>query len=74
MEAATTDQIFPMIKHNLGVGFYPEVLAEEPISRGEIVQIRLAEAVPVRKVCLVYDRTRPQSVAVKKLIAILSRS
>lgn len=73
MEAATTDQIFPMIKHNLGVGFYPEVLAEEPISRGEIVQIRLAEAVPVRKVCLVYDRTRPQSVAVKKLIAILSR-
>lgn len=74
MEAATTDQIFPMIKHNLGIGFYPEVLAEEPISRGEIVQIRLAEAVPVRKVCLVYDRTRPQSVAVKKLIAILSRS
>ncbi len=72
LEAATTDQIFPMIQHNLGIGFYPENLALDPIRRGEIVQIQLVEDVPTRSVCLVYDKTRPQSIAVKKLISILS--
>ena len=31
MEVATTDQIIPMITHNLGIGFYPEDLATELI-------------------------------------------
>ena len=34
MEAATTDQILPMITHNLGIGFYPEELAAEPPASG----------------------------------------
>lgn len=33
IEAATADQILPMIRHNLGIGFYPEALAEEAIKR-----------------------------------------
>ena len=27
MEAATMDQVLPMVQHNLGIGFYPEPMA-----------------------------------------------
>lgn len=67
MEAATTDQILPMVKHNLGLGFYPEELAAEALSRGEITQIPLVEPIPERQVCLIRDTNRPQSIAAKKL-------
>ena len=67
MEAATTDQILPMIQHNLGLGFYPEELAAEAIARGEVVPIRLTEPIPERNVCLIWDATQPQSIAAQKL-------
>lgn len=67
MEAATTDQILPMIQHNLGLGFYPEELAAEAIARGEVVPIRLTEPIPERNVCLIWDTTQPQSIASQKL-------
>ena len=72
MEAATTDQILPMIQHNLGIGFYPENLAAESIARGEVLPLRLVEPVPERQVCLVRDRQRPRSIAVRKLIDTLT--
>ncbi|MEI3359510.1 MAG: hypothetical protein V8R41_11620 [Dorea formicigenerans] len=28
METATTDQMLPLIIHNLGIGFYPKKMAE----------------------------------------------
>ena len=65
MEAATTDQILPMVKHNLGLGFYPEELAAEALSRGEITQIPLVEPIPERQVCLIRNTNRPQSIAAK---------
>ena len=34
VEAATMDQILPMIEHGLGVGFYPEQLVAPRIARG----------------------------------------
>ena len=67
MEASTTDQILPMIQHNLGIGFYPEELAADHIKRGEILPIRLAQPVPEREVCLIWDNTHPQSIAAQKL-------
>ena len=53
MEVATTDQIFPMVQHNLGIGFFPEELAAEHIAQGKIVQIRNVK--------------RPQSIAARSL-------
>ncbi|MFR3423707.1 MAG: hypothetical protein ACLTTO_09085 [Lachnospiraceae bacterium] len=44
IEAATADQILPMIRHNLGIGFYPEALAKEAIKKGEVVQLHLTPA------------------------------
>jgi len=71
MEAATTDQILPMIQHNLGIGFYPEALAQESIARGEVVPIQLVEPIPEREVCLLWDTTHSQSIAAQKLKASL---
>lgn len=67
MEAATTDQILPMIQHNLGLGFYPEELAAESIEREQVVPIQLKEPLPERDVCLVWDTRHPQSIAAQKL-------
>lgn len=71
MEAATTDQILPMIQYNLGIGFYPEALATDPLARGEVIHIPLIEPVPERGTYLVRDSSRPQSIAVRKVIEAL---
>lgn len=72
MEAATMDQVLPMIQHNLGIGFYPEPMAASSIVNGKVSQIRLVEPVPERSVSLIEDTTRPQSVAMKALKKLLS--
>ena len=70
-EAATTDQILPLVKAELGLAFIPQPMAEQAIRRHEIVQICLNEEIPRRDICMVYDVKRPMSVAAKKLIKIL---
>ena len=71
MEAATTDQILPMITHNLGIGFYPEELAAETIARGSAYAIRLVEPIPEREICLVTNSSIQMSAAVRKVISFL---
>ena len=67
VEAATMDQILPMIEHGLGVGFYPEQLVAPRIARGELFCIPLDIAVPERSITLVEDTSRPRSTAMKAL-------
>ena len=67
MEVATTDQIFPMVHHNLGIGFFPEELAAEHIAIGKVVQIPIEEPLPERKICLIRNVKRPQSIAARSL-------
>ena len=67
MEVATTDQIFPIVQHNLGIGFFPEELAAEHIAQGKIVQIPIEEPLPERKICLIRNVKRPQSIAARSL-------
>lgn len=68
MEASTADQILPMILHNLGIGFYPEELAADAIAQNRIFPIHLKESTLIREVCLVTEKNRPQSIAVKKIL------
>ena len=65
IEAASVSQILPMVRHNLGIGFFSEILAAPAIARGEVCQVRLVESVPERAVTLVEDASRPQSIAMK---------
>lgn len=68
-EAATTDQILPLVKCELGLAFLPEAMAEDAVKQGEIIKISLKEQIPRRSVCLVYDARHPMSAAAGKLKA-----
>ena len=70
-EAATTDQILPLVKSELGLAFIPEPMAQQSIKMHEIVQICLNEEIPERNICMVYDAKRPMSMAAKRLKKIL---
>lgn len=67
IEAATTDQILPLVKCELGLAFLPEPMTREAVLKHEIVQISLKEAIPERNVCLVYDAKHPLSAAARQL-------
>ena len=67
VEAATMDQILPMVEHGLGIGFYPSQLAAPRIARGELFCIPLDQHVPERAITLVEDTARPRSTAMKAI-------
>lgn len=71
-EAATTDQVLPLVMCELGLGFLPESMAQEAIRKHQIVQIKLQEEIPERQICMVYDRQRPISAAAQKLRMIIT--
>lgn len=73
-EVATTDQILPLVKNELGMAFLPEAMAREAIEKGEIIELSLRESVPQRSVCMVYDRQHPLSAAAKELKSRMQQS
>ena len=72
IEVSTTDQIIPLIVHNLGIAFYPRKLAQPYLDKGEVYEIPLIQSLPHRKVCLVKDPNKSQSIASSKLIESLT--
>lgn len=72
MTAATTDQILPIVTSDLALGFYPEELSKEAITRGEAYHIRITEPIPPRKVCLIRDTSHLDSIAAKCLIKMMT--
>lgn len=65
IEAATTDQILPLVKHNLGIGFIPEdFLGEEG---NGIYQIQLDKQIPKRSICIATLKGRSLSLPAKEL-------
>lgn len=71
IEAATTDQILPMVQNDLGLGFLPWEMAREALQKGEVVEVHLTEPLPPRQICLVKDKSRPQSIAARELERML---
>ncbi len=66
IEVATADQILPMVKNNLGIGFVPEdYLLEE--DSGSIIRLDLKEEIPSRYVCYVKRTDQSLSIAAKEL-------
>lgn len=64
IEAATADQVLPMVEADLGVGFIPVRFAKE---NGKVHIIDLAEDIPPRSICLIKRRTGSLSVAAREL-------
>lgn len=71
IEAATADQILPMVRANLGIGFIPEHTAKEAASDGSIMILHLKEQPPMRTICLLKRKDTPLSVAAGKLEELL---
>lgn len=70
-EVATTGQILPLVKYELGLAFLPEPMVKQSIAQHEIVPIPLREEIPEREICMVYDSKRPMNVAARRLKKIL---
>lgn len=68
IETATADQILPLVRANLGVGFVPE----EFLAGAEGVSvIRTEEALPMREIRIVKRREQAVSLAAKALTRLL---
>lgn len=72
-EVATSDQILPMIRANLGIGFLPEQMALKALLNRDIYRIYLKEELPERHVTLVHDSRRPLSIAAKEFAKLLQK-
>lgn len=71
IEAATADQILPLVCAGLGIGFLPEEAAQNAAAAGNIQILKLAEQTPERIICLVKRRDFPLSVAAETLEQML---
>ncbi|MCI5504585.1 MAG: LysR family transcriptional regulator [Eubacterium sp.] len=71
IEAATADQILPMVRYNLGLGFLPKSFAADAIKEGIIFPVPLKEEIPPRQICLVQDQSRPLGIAARQLKKML---
>lgn len=76
VEVSTTDQLLPMIKHNLGVGFVPEMFIADDKDKdsGLIIRLNLKEKIPNRSICLITKKNRNLGVAAKELAKMLRQS
>ena len=73
IEAATADQMLPMILHDLGIGFVPESFVKNYTGKEPIFRIPLAENLPSRSICLVEDTNHSLSIAAAKLKVLLKK-
>lgn len=67
IEAATADQILPMVRNNLGIGFVPEDFLSDVSENTGIHKLTLAQEIPPRFICLIKNMEIPLSIAAKEL-------
>lgn len=72
IEAATADQILPMVRANLGIGFVPETFLQKDELGRAIFEFNLLEQIPSRAVCLLTPAARPIGPAARALAATLT--
>ena len=63
--------LLPMIENDLGLGFVPEKFAGKALEAGRVVQLKLKETIPERRICLVQDTRSSLSAAARKLQQML---
>ena len=70
IEAATADQIIPLVKYGLGIGFVPEQFLE---SEDSIKKISLTEPLPPRQIILVKKKEHSLSLPAKELVNMINK-
>ena len=71
IEAATSDQILPMVQANLGIGFIPEHTVRKAASGGAVTVLSLPEPSPERTISLLKRTDHSLSIAAAKLEEML---
>lgn len=72
-EVATTGQLLPIIRNNLGIGFIPEIFVQDALESGEVVALPVLEEIPRRTICLIEDTSRHLSIAADALKQMLKQ-
>lgn len=72
IEAATADQILPLVRHNLGIGFVPVDFLEDITEDSGIYEIPLKEEIPKRYITLLKKKGRTLSPPAKELERIIT--
>lgn len=67
IEAATADQILPMVQNDLGIGFVPEDFVRQAADHRNIYVLNLVNEIPPRYICLLKNSERSLSIAAKVL-------
>ena len=73
-EAATTDQVVPLVKSGLGLGYVPYNFARDALAAGDVFTIQLKEEIPTRHVVLVQDGGRVPNAAAREFARMLNSS
>ena len=71
IEAATADQILPMVRHGLGIGFVPASFLTERTESDGILPLELTVPLPEFCICYVRRIDHPLSTAARALEAML---
>ncbi len=71
IEAATADQIIPLVKHGLGIGFVPEQFLE---GENNIREISLTEPMDTRNILLLKRKKHSLQLPARKLVELLTQS
>lgn len=71
VEVATADQILPMVKNYLGVGFVPEEFLKDDTDSRSLTRLDLTEPVPGREICLVKRSSRVLPIAAQRFENLL---
>lgn len=74
IEVSTSNQILPIVKCNLGIGFIPESFAEKELLNGEVYRLLTEEVLPEREITLIKRSDFSLSVAAKELEKIIKES
>lgn len=72
IEPDSAQLIVQMVRHNFGLGFVPQSLAEEAIGRGEIFKVTLTDELPQRHICLITDSHHPVTSASRELVRMIN--
>ena len=67
IEAATADQILPMVKMGIGIGFVPREFLSGNNNGDNVNEISINEELPRRSICLIKRRDQPLGVAAREL-------
>lgn len=67
-ETTTINQVLPMVKYDLGLGFLPEPFVRPAVAKEEVFEIPLYEDIPTRGIVLIQDTRKPESTASRALI------